>query len=141
MLKDSNGRPDILVLEQSVSPVAIECELEPAIKVESEAKSRLGEHIRSTGREIFSAIAVRYPSRMKTKSGAALQRELARANDLAIALFIGTGTAASERWPNSGWILGNIADLSIFVQSASVPPAVIEKALTNSSMASVKQQA
>src|SRR5689334_10874654 len=37
MLKNSNRRPDILVLEANVSPVVIETEVLPAVTVESEA--------------------------------------------------------------------------------------------------------
>ncbi len=42
MLRGSARRPDILVLEPNVSPVAIETEVLPATTVESEAVSRLG---------------------------------------------------------------------------------------------------
>ena len=49
MLKGSNLRPDILVLEANVSPVVIETEVLPAITVENDAKSRLGEQKRTTG--------------------------------------------------------------------------------------------
>lgn len=45
MLRGSNERPDILVLEPNVSPVVIETELMPALKVESEARSRLGKNL------------------------------------------------------------------------------------------------
>jgi hypothetical protein len=128
MLKGSNRRPDILVTEANVSPVAIETEVLPAITVESEASSRLGEELSKTGRKILSSIAVRLPLRLRSKAGAALQTELARANDLEVALFTGIAPANATRWPASGWIVSSVADLSILTQSASVPPDVIEKA-------------
>ena len=40
MLKESFARPDILVVEPNVSPVAIEVEVQPALNVEAEALSR-----------------------------------------------------------------------------------------------------
>ena len=43
MLVGSNKRPDILVLEPSVSPVVIETEVTPGTTVESDAIARLGE--------------------------------------------------------------------------------------------------
>jgi hypothetical protein len=128
MLRGNNRRPDILVVEPNVSPVAIETEIAPALTVEAEAATRLGEHLRKTGRQILSAIAVRLPVRLIHKSGGALRKELAKADDLEIAIYTGTAPDKSNRWPQSGWISGSITDLSIFTQSASVPPDVIEKA-------------
>ncbi len=124
----SNKRRDILVLESNVSPVAIETEVVPAISVESEAVARLGETVRTNGRLILSTIAVRLPERLKKRSGASLQRELVTANDLEMALQTGSGPATASRWPQSGWLIGDIADLSILAQSASVPPDIIEQA-------------
>ena len=82
MLKGSSKRPDILVLEANVSPVVIETEVLPAVTVEAEAISRLGEQVRTTGRTILSSVAVRLPLRLRTKAGTALKTELATANDL-----------------------------------------------------------
>ena len=53
-LKDTSGRPDILVIEPNVSPVVIETEVFPATTVEAEALSRLGAQIRTTGRRILT---------------------------------------------------------------------------------------
>lgn len=74
MLVGSNKRPDILILEASVSPVVIETEVLPAVTVETEAIARLGETVRTNGRLILSAIAVRLPVRLKKRSGTALQK-------------------------------------------------------------------
>jgi hypothetical protein len=89
MLVGSNKRPDILVLEPNVSPVAIETEVVPATTVEADAVSRLGELARVNGRTILSSIAVRLPERLKKRSGASLQRELGEATDFEIALYTG----------------------------------------------------
>ena len=128
MLKGSNERPDILVIESTVSPVVIETEVLPAATVESDAISRLGKQIRVTGRTILSSIAVRLPLRLRTKEGSFLQSELENASDIEMALYTGSDPSAYSRWPRSGWILGAVSNLSILVQSASVPPEVIEKA-------------
>jgi hypothetical protein len=65
MLKGTNERPDILVIEPNVSPVVIETEALPAVTVEAEARARLGKHLRSTGRTILSVVAVRLPPRLR----------------------------------------------------------------------------
>lgn len=128
MLKGSNERPDILVIESIVSPVVIETEVLPAATVESDAISRLGKQIRVTGRTILSSIAARLPERLTTKEGSFLRSELEDASDIEMALYTGSDSSAHSRWPRSGWILGGVSDLSILVQYASVPPEVIEKA-------------
>lgn len=128
MLKGSQAQPDILVIEPNVSPVAIETEVSPATTVELDAVSRLGERVRRTGRAILSAVAVRLPSRLRTRQGRLLENELANADNLELALYTGSSQTDYVRWPRSGWISGGISDLSILVQSASVPPAVIDQA-------------
>jgi hypothetical protein len=128
MLKGSNKRPDILVLEPNVSPVVIETEILPAITVEREATSRLGEQVRTTGRVVLSSIAVRLPKSLRAKHGAQLQNELANTNEIEIAIYTGSSPSEYTRWPHSGWIRGNVSNLSIFAQSASIPPDVIDRA-------------
>jgi hypothetical protein len=129
MLRDNNARPDILVTEPTVSPVTIETEVLPAIKVEEEALSRLGHHIRGSGRQILSSVAVRIPKRIRNYQGSRLASALADANDLEFALYTGYAHTSAIRHPEDGWIIGNIGDLSILVQAASVPPEIIEKAV------------
>ena len=128
MLKGSNQRPDILVIEPAVSPVVIETEVLPAVTVESDATSRLGEQLRATGRTILSSIAVRLPERLRMKQDPLLQSELENATDIEMALYTGSDPSEYSRWPHSGWISGRVSDLSILVQYASVPPEVIETA-------------
>ena len=128
ILKHMAKRPDILVAEPNVSPVVIETEVAPGASVEVDALSRLGAQVKASGRPILSSIAVRLPSRLRTKSGAALASELAKADDLGVALYTGGSPTEYSRWPHSGWILATIGDLSILTQSATVPPEVIEEA-------------
>ena len=88
MLKGSNERPDILVIEPTVSPVVIETEVLPAVTVELDTTSRLGKQIQATGRAILSSIAVRLPERLRTKQGAFLRSELENANDIQMAFIL-----------------------------------------------------
>lgn len=128
MLVGSTKRPDILILEPSVSPVAIETEVVPAPNVEADAISRLGEVARVNGRSILSSIGVRLPERLKKFSGPSLHKGLADATDLQMALYTGSGFLKHSRWPQSGWLIGAAPDLSILAQSAAVPPDIIEQA-------------
>lgn len=128
VLKGSGKRPDILITEPNVSPVIIETEVLPADTVESDAKDRLGEHLTPSGKRILSSLAIRLPSRLRDFSGQLLKNEILSALDFEMALFTGEKPASCTRWPRSGWLRGNVKDLSILIQSASVPPVVIEEA-------------
>ena len=127
VLKGSGKKPDILITESNVSPVIVETEILPANSIESDARQRLGEHL-ATGRSILSALAVRLPVRLKDFAGQQLKEEILHASDLEMALYTGESPESYIRWPQSGWVLGDVIDLSMLIQSASVPPAVIEKA-------------
>lgn len=43
-------------------------------------------------------------------------------------LFTGSSSSSYSRWPHSGWMIGNVTDISIITQSASVPPDIIDEA-------------
>ncbi len=128
VLKGSGKKPDILITEPNVCPVIIETEILPATSVEVDAKQRLGEHLSPSARRILSSVAIRLPVRLKGFSGQPLKNEILNASDFDMALFTGESPDSFVRWPQSGWVRGNITDLSTLVQSASVPPAVVEEA-------------
>lgn len=128
LLKGGNARPDIMVLEPDVSPVAIETEVVPAQTVEPEARSRLGESLRKNGRLILSSIAVKLPKRFRSFSNGQLRSQLLTATDLEMAMFTGSSPDTAKRWPHNQWITGTVADLSILTQAASVPPEIVDQA-------------
>ena len=128
VLKGSGKRPDILVTEPNVSPVIVETEIIPATSVEADAKQRLGEQLMPSMRRILSSIAVRLPARLRDLTGQPLKKEIISASDFEMALYTGEKPESCTRWPQNGWVRGNASDLSILIQSASVPPAVVEKA-------------
>lgn len=127
-LAGSNRRPDILVTEAGVSPVVIETEVLPAVTVEVEAQSRLGEKLKSNGRQILSSIAVRSPQHLRGLAGADLATAVNVCEDFELALFTGTSPGDCTRWPSDGWVKGGIWDLSVLAQAATVPPAIVESA-------------
>ncbi len=128
VLKGSGKRPDILITEPSVSPVIVETEVVPAVSVEQDARARLGEQISISGGRILSSLAVRLPLRLREFSGQPLMDEIINASDFEMALFTGETAESCARWPRSGWVRGTAVDLSILIQSASIPPAVVEEA-------------
>jgi hypothetical protein len=128
VLKGSGKRPDILITEPNVSPVILETEILPTISVESDARQRLGEHLTPSGRRILSSLAIGLPVRLRDFSGQPLKNEIINASDFEMALYTGESPESYTRWPRNGWIHGTVTDLSILIQSASVPPAVVEEA-------------
>ena len=128
VLKGSGKKPDILITEPNVSPVIVETEILPANSAELDAKQRLGEHLSPSVRRILSSIAVRLPVRLKDVSGQSLKNEILSAADFDMALYTGETPESFVRWPQSGWMTGTVTDLSMLIQSAAVPPAVVEEA-------------
>jgi hypothetical protein len=127
-LKGSAARPDIIVSEPNASPVVIETEVLPAITVEAEARSRLGQKLAANGRTILSAVAIRMPEVLRSKQSKALREEVAANDEFQFCLFTGEGATDCQRWPSGGWLSGRAEDISLLVQAAAVPPAVIEAA-------------
>ena len=123
-------QPDILIDEPWVAPVVIETELMPAQTVEADALQRLGKEVVFLGAKVNSVIAARLPQRLKESSRQKLKRELRTANDFQLALYSGDNAEKFDRYPESGWLTGGIHDLSLLVQSATLPPAFIDRAAT-----------
>lgn len=127
-LTGNNKRPDILILEAGVSPVVIENEVLPAVTVEQEATSRLGETLSQNGQRVLSSVAIRTPRHLRTLSGKKLSTKIEAAQDLEFALFTGESSTDFQRWPEAGWLKGSITDLSVIAQAAAVPPKIVEAA-------------
>ncbi|MDA0769624.1 MAG: hypothetical protein O2821_05310 [Chloroflexi bacterium] len=87
--RGNSKRPDVLVVEPGVSPVVVETEVMPALTVEQDALSRLGERLSTSGAAILSSLAVRMPVRFRDYSGASLQGQISGASDLEMALYTG----------------------------------------------------
>ena len=128
LFAESRSRPDILVAEPYAAAVIIETEVLPALTVEAEALSRLGETLGEYSSKILSSIAIRLPQRFREAQGRRLKAAIKKANDLEFALYTGKSRENYRRHPQSGWISGSLNDLSLLVQSASVPPSLIDEA-------------
>ena len=134
LLAEAGGlRPDIVIHEPYTAPVLIETEVLPAQTVEDDALKRLGKRI-TDGAQVQSVIAARLPQGLKTVSNQHLKRALQQSHDFDFALFSGESAQAYERYPARGWLRGGIHELSLLAQSASTPPALIDRAATQLEM-------
>jgi len=120
-------KPDILIQEQGAAPAIIETEVQPARSVEKDAKARLGETMRASGRVVESAIAVRIPRRYRDLPQANIISNFQNDDKLEYALFNGDAEAP-DRFPNEGWLVGSARDLAAFSRDASLPERTIEQA-------------
>ena len=125
------GRPDILVEEASGWPVVIEAERSDHLEAEDDAKKRLGRTVAQTGRQIETAIALVYPSKLHSLDGSALRKALKLSQQLEYALYTRRVDDLPDRLPTDGWIKGGVRDLAILVRRAAVPPPRINALATD----------
>ena len=119
-------RPDILITAPGRAPVVVEAEYMPAHTVEVEAKSRLGLEVASNGRVIEAAIALRYPEDIREAHD--LHAALSSAR-LSYCVFT-EGAEDVHRFPESGWLDGDLEDLADMVRLVSVPQRAVDRATT-----------
>ena len=119
-------QPDILITAPGRAPVVVEAEYMPAHTVEIEAKSRLGLEVASNGRPIEAMIALRYPEDIREAHD--LHAALSSAR-LSYCVFT-EGTEDLHRFPESGWLDGDLEDLADMVRLVSVPQRAVDRATT-----------
>ena len=119
-------QPDILITAPGHAPVVVEAEYMPAHTVEVEARSRLGLEVASNGRVIEAAIALRYPEDIREAHD--LHAALSSAR-LSYCVFT-EGAEDVHRFPESGWLDGDLEDLADMVRLVSVPQRAVDRATT-----------
>ena len=121
-------RPDITVTETSREPVVIEVKVDyahsPNLDGEEQAKGRLNKWLASY-KQVKTAIALRVPHRFRQLSSAETPDALRDADDLHYALF---SADAPQRFPNSGWIVGNISDVATALRIGAIPISKVVQA-------------
>ena len=121
MLEHTRQHPDILITASDRAPVIVEAEYDPAMSVDSDAKSRLGQTPEGDPRIIESAIALRYPKEIEFAYD--LDQEIANASFSYYVLY-----ADGSRFPKSGWLTGSATDLADLISLVSVPQSTVNAA-------------
>ena len=116
VLVAAGKKPDILIVEPNVSPVVIETEVVPAANVETDARQRHGQRLKTTGAPILSSLAIRMPARLRNEAGSSLRAAIRHAMDFEICAYAGENPQDCTRWPRSGWLMGGPGDISILAQ-------------------------
>ena len=121
MLEHTRQHPDILITASDRAPVIVEAEYDPAMSVDNDAKSRLGQTPEGDPRIIESAIALRYPKEIEFAYD--LDQEIANASFSYYVLY-----ADGSRFPKSGWLTGSATDLADLISLVSVPQSTVNAA-------------
>ena len=117
---EGGGRPDILIEKTDGWAIVIEAEVANHHQAEIEAQSRLNRILTSTGRAVHAAVALVYPMSLREYQGKALREALAAAQ-LEYALFVAESETAHSRFPATGWISGDVAELSLLLHRSTMP--------------------
>ena len=112
--------PDVLITAAGRSPVVIEAEYDPG-NPERDARPRLGLNIIGETRPVEAAIALRYPDHIATADRPSAALNNAR---LSYCILYESG----NRFPQSGWLEGSIADLADLIRLVSVPQKAVDAA-------------
>ncbi|WP_298189575.1 hypothetical protein [Novosphingobium sp.] len=123
-------RPDIIVCDDWAAPVGVETEYQPAMTVEKDAASRLGQVYTPTGGKIHAVVAVRLPSRYRNLNGSAIANALRVEKELEYCLLTGDNPVGYHRWPSTGFVKASVANLASVIVSAKVSSALIDTAAT-----------
>ncbi len=82
VFKAKGQRPDIVVRDNPAAPICVETEYQPAVTVEQDGLSRLGQTYVPTGGKVGCAMAVRIPDHYKNKNGPEIAAALIDENKL-----------------------------------------------------------
>lgn len=126
----SRKRPDIVVNHPGGVPVIIESEFEPARTVEDDARSRLGTSLAKDGRRVEQTIALRLPASLAEANQGQLYQILETTVFGYCLLHKFSGEDSTDvRWPEIGWIEGNIDDLVGFVEQTALSESIIAQGM------------
>ena len=118
---DHPGRhADVLVTAAGRSPVAVEAKYEPGAEVEQNAAERLGLRVVDELRSIEAAVALKYPQTVEEAYEVGQAVAGAR---LSYCVLHEDGS----RFPESGWLEGDVADLADLIRLVSVPQKEVEQ--------------
>ena len=132
VIENPAHRLDILVTAPGRSPVSIESEFMPARTVEEDALSRLGKTAKRDAKTIEAVIALRYPENLRDDTVDI--DSVLRGSRLTYAVFTQEGAFNNlrpVRFPESGWLEGDVGDLADVVRLVSVPQRAVDQAAEN----------
>ena len=124
-------RPDLTVTESGRDSVVIEVKVDepnaPNLSGEAQAREHLGRQLISYER-VTTAMALRLPHRFRRISHRDLENALQHANDLHYVLLSSDTLGDIHRFPNEGWIRGNLIDIATAIRIGAIPISKVTRA-------------
>ena len=124
-------RPDFTVKEKGRDPVVIEVKIDephaPNLSGEAQAREHLGRQLVSYER-VTTAMALRLPHRFRHTPHRELAESLRKADDLHYVLLSGDTPEDIHRFPNEGWIQGNLTDIAMAIRIGAIPISKVANA-------------
>ena len=124
-------RPDFTVKENGRDPVVIEVKIDepnaPNLSGEAQAREHLGRKLISY-EHVTTAMALRLPHRFRWIPHRELEDTLRYADDLHYVLLSGDTPEDVHRFPNIGWVKGNLTDIATAIRIGAIPIAKVVKA-------------
>ena len=117
VFREAARRPDIVVRHPGRQVVVVETEFAPGRQVEADARARLGEVVEATDGEVEQAVAVLLPEDLKEGQDGLAERVAGARFRYAV---FSDAPGTPERWPESGWLSGDVDDLAACVEHASL---------------------
>lgn len=126
----TGGIPDVHIGLPVGLSVVLECKFDKPSSnipnVEDDARGRLGQ-INISGRAVEQCIAVLYPADLKDPSESL--RSALESKQLQFCVFSGVSPSNCSRFPETGWLAGDVGDLADFIENVVVSEQTIQEAL------------
>ena len=131
-LRGPKTKPDVLITRADGPPIVLETEYPPASTVADDCMKSIGRELDpavagATGR-VSTVIAIRATEELhQCDTGDDAQRMLEDGHEIEYAVYQGNAQQQT-RFPNAGFIKGNVRDLVDFIRPASEPQETIDRA-------------
>ena len=129
-----NSELDALVIERGREPVGIEAKFATTTNAKNlikQAETRLLHELETeyhvSSPTLNNVMAILYPDRFKTMSGADINANLCDADDLQYKLVNTVGETVGH-FPKNGWAMGTVGDIANALHVGAMPNSKLEKA-------------
>ena len=129
-----NSELDAIVIERGREPVGIEAKFATTTNAKNliaQAETRLVLELETeyhvVGKTLNNVLAILYPDRFKTMSGADINPQLRAADDLQYKL-VNTVRDTVGHFPKNGWATGAVADIANALRVGTMPNSHLEEA-------------
>ena len=131
-LRGPKTKPDVLITRAGGPPIVLETEYPPAATVADDCMKSIGREldpvVADAAGKVSAVIAIRATEELhQCATGDDAQRMLEDGHEIEYAVYQGTAQEQT-RFPQSGFIKGNIRDLVDFIRPAAEPQDTIDRA-------------